>query len=98
MIVTTYVRNFDQIIYPSSGLIIPMSLFSDTYFPIDGLPIFFRYFVSIFPLTSAVSSARQIILHGFSDYTILIKIAYLILLAYFLIQFAIRRLSLKLLS
>lgn len=98
MIVTTYVRNFDQIIYPSSGLIIPMSLFSDTYFPIDSLPIIFRYLVMAFPLTNAVCAIRQIILYGFNDYYLILKIAYLVLLSFLLIRFAIKRLSLKLLS
>lgn len=98
MIVTTYVRNFDQIIYPSSGLIIPMSLFSDTYFPIDAMPIVARYFISLFPLTHAVGISRQVILSGFQDYFLIFKLAYLFILAYLLIRFAIRRLEYRLLS
>lgn len=97
MIVTTYVRNFDQIIYPSSGLIIPMSLFSNTYFPIDSLPILLRYFITIFPLTNAVTIVRELILHGFTDYTMAFRVLYLLLIAYFLTQFAIKRLSKRLL-
>lgn len=98
LIVTTYIRNFDQIIYPSSGLIIPMSLFSDTYFPISSLPIVIRYFVTIFPLTNAVNSIRHVIIYGFDDYFLIIRIGYLLLLAIFLVKFAIQRLNKKLLT
>jgi lipooligosaccharide transport system permease protein len=98
MIVTTYIRNFDQIIYPSSGLIIPMSLFSDTYFPVETLPHGLKYVTYIFPLTSAVSSARSILQNGFSDYTLILKILYLFVLAFLLTRFAIQRLSQKLLD
>ena len=98
MIVTTYVRNFDQIIYPSSGIIIPMSLFSGTYFPIDALPVAVRYLISVFPLTHAVAISREVILTGFQDYFLIFKVAYLLVLAYFLTRFAVKRLNQKLLS
>ena len=38
MLVTTKVKNFDSIIYPTSKIIIPLSLFSNTYF------LFYCYF------------------------------------------------------
>jgi lipooligosaccharide transport system permease protein len=98
VIVTTYIRNFDQIIYPSSGLIIPMSLFSDTYFPVETLPHGLKYVTYIFPLTNAVSASRTILQNGFSDYTLIVKVLYLAILAFLLIRFAITRLSQRLLD
>lgn len=60
MLITSLVRNYDQIIYPSSGLIIPLSLFSGTYFPLTSLPAFFQVITFLSPLTHAVSATRSI--------------------------------------
>ncbi len=65
-LVVTFVKNFDQIIYPTSGLIIPMSLFSGTYFPISNYPAFFKYFIYLFPLTHAVEFCRSFLLNQYT--------------------------------
>lgn len=60
MLVTSMVRNYDQIIYPSSGLIVPLSLFSGTYFPLEVLPKPIQVLAYLSPLTHAVSATRSI--------------------------------------
>lgn len=65
MIVTSRVRNYDQIIYPSSGLIIPLSLFSGTYFPLESLPKPLFYLAQLSPLTHAVALTRGLQMNVF---------------------------------
>lgn len=66
MIVTSFARNYDSFIYSTSGFIIPMSLFSGTYFPIEQLPGGLRYVAYLFPLTHAVQAVRGILQEGFT--------------------------------
>lgn len=95
MIVTSYVRNFDQIIYPSSGLIVPMSLFSGTFFPIDQLNIFFKAVVYLSPLTYAVEVVRSLFVNGF-EIRLLIGLGILLAIALALTHLAIRRITKRL--
>jgi lipooligosaccharide transport system permease protein len=99
MLVTTYVRSFDQIIYPSSGFIIPMSLFSGTYFPIEHLPYGLRYVAYLFPLTHAVRVVRLLLVpsEGGLDIWVIVNILYLIALIILLVRWSTARLSRKLL-
>lgn len=64
MIVTSWVQNFDQIIYPTSGLIVPMSLFSGTYFPLDDLHPALKGLFYLLPLTHVVEVVRALLLGG----------------------------------
>jgi lipooligosaccharide transport system permease protein len=97
MLVTTFVKNFDQIIYPSSGLIIPLSLFSGTYFPVDHLPYGLKYLVYLSPLTHSVRAARTLLIGSF-DWWVLVNILYLILCAAALTRLSSRRLQERLLD
>ncbi|MGE0632912.1 MAG: ABC transporter permease [Pseudobdellovibrionaceae bacterium] len=66
MLMTSFARNYDSFIYATSGFIIPMSLFSGTYFPLTQLPVGFQWFTYFFPLTHAVVAVRQLLLNGIS--------------------------------
>jgi lipooligosaccharide transport system permease protein len=66
MIVTSWAKNYDQIVYPTSGIIVPMSLFSGTFFPLDDLNYYFQGLAHLLPLTHAVNLARPLILKTFS--------------------------------
>lgn len=66
MIFTSIARNYDSFIYSTSGLIVPMSLLSGTYFPLDQLPAGLRYLAYLFPLTHAVAVIRETIHVGLS--------------------------------
>lgn len=79
MLFTSLVKNYDQIIYPSSGLIVPLSLFSGTYFPLEAMPKALQVITYLSPLTHAVSATRAIQQGQFSA-MLVINIAFLILL------------------
>lgn len=90
MIVTGYVYNYDQIIYPTSGLLVPMSLFSGTYFPIGELNIFFKVIVYLSPLTYSVNLTRTLLVSG-PEIGLLVDLGVLVVLAILMSRFAIRR-------
>lgn len=85
MLITSRVKNYDQIIYPSSGLIIPLSLFSGTYFPLETLPKALQVLAYLSPLTHAVAVTRALQQGEFSGIVVL-NVAFLILLLYALIR------------
>lgn len=90
MVVTSYVHNFDQIIYPTSGLIVPMSLFSGTFFPLTNLNIVLKSFILISPLTHAVELVRTLLVTGF-DYRLFINLGILVIVALLFTRYAIHR-------
>ena len=79
MLITSVVKNSDQIIYPGSGLIIPLSLFSGTYFPLEAMPKSLQVIAYLSPLTHAVSATRSFQQGSFSA-MVVINVAFLILL------------------
>jgi lipooligosaccharide transport system permease protein len=94
MLVTTYVRSFDQIIYPSSCLIIPMSLFSGTYFPIDHLPYGLNDLAYLFPLTHTVRVVRLLLTSGAQlDFWVPLNILYVLALTVLLTRWSTTRLT-----
>jgi len=64
MLFTSIARNYDSFIYSTSGFIVPMSLLSGTYFPLDQLPPALRYVAYLFPLTHGVSAVREVLYKG----------------------------------
>lgn len=61
MIVTSIVRSYDSFIYSTSGFLIPMSLISGTYFPIEQLPIGLKQLAWVLPLTHGVVAVRELL-------------------------------------
>ncbi len=61
MILTSYAKNYDSFIYSTSGLIVPMSLLSGTYFPLSQLPFPMNYVAYLFPLTHGVAAVRSLL-------------------------------------
>ncbi len=61
MIITSLAKNYDSFIFSTSGLIIPMSLISGTYFSIQDMPVLVRAMAQVFPLTHAVSLTRTVL-------------------------------------
>lgn len=66
MLFTTIAKNYDSFIYTTSGLIIPFSLFSGTYFPLDQIPIGIRWVAYLSPLTHGVAAVREILNESWS--------------------------------
>jgi len=61
MVMISVARNYDTFVYSTSGIIIPMSLLSGTYFSIQDLPVFFKGLAYLLPLTHGVALCRDII-------------------------------------
>ncbi len=97
MIFTSYAKNYDSFIFSSSGILIPMTLISGTYFPIDSLYIVLKIVAYAFPLAHAVDIVRGF-MTGQAKVIYLFQILYLILFAGILLRFAIFRLKKKLIS
>lgn len=64
MIITSVARNYDSFVYATSGFIVPMSLLSGTYFPLEHLPTGLRYIAYLLPLTHGVAAVREVLLVG----------------------------------
>ncbi|MEK2689560.1 ABC transporter permease [Bdellovibrio sp. GT3] len=97
MIFTSIARNYDSFIYSTSGLIVPMSLLSGTYFPLEQLPTGMRYLAYLFPLTHGVAAVRGI-LHQGNLTMIAIHIVILALLTWICMNVSFHRIRNKLLK
>lgn len=95
MIVTSMVRNYDQIIYPTSGLIVPMSLFAGTYFPVDELHPAFRMLSYLLPLTHVTTVVRGMALDQW-NVMMVAHMGILIILAVVLTRMSVRRMTKRL--
>ncbi|HEY8271473.1 MAG TPA: ABC transporter permease [Pseudobdellovibrionaceae bacterium] len=97
MIMTSIARNYDSFIYSTSGFIVPMSLLSGTYFPIEQLPGGLKYLAYLFPLTHAVQAVRGLLQEGFTT-AVSIHVLVLLVLGLLLMNIAIYRIRHKLLK
>jgi lipooligosaccharide transport system permease protein len=97
MIMTSFARNYDSFIYSTSGFIVPMSLLSGTYFPIEQLPAGMKYAAYLFPLTHGVQAVRGILQNGWS-LTIGVHILVLLVAGLVCMNIAIYRIRKKLLK
>lgn len=96
MIMTSIARNYDSFIYSTSGLIVPMSLLSGTYFPIDQLPNSVKWISYLFPLTHAVQAVRGILQNGWNP-TVSLHVLVLLMLCLICMNIAVYRIRNKLL-
>lgn len=62
MLITSFATHYDSFIYAQSGFIMPMALFSGTYFPIEQLPHWALPVAFVLPLTHGVLAVRSIYL------------------------------------
>lgn len=62
MLVTSFATHYDSFIYAQSGFIMPMYLFSGTYFPITQMPKWAQAVAWLLPLTHGVVSVRSLLL------------------------------------
>lgn len=96
MIMTSVAKNYDSFVYSTSGIIVPMSLLSGTYFPLEQLPSGLRILSWAFPLTHGVNSVRNIIAGQWS-LVVVLNILVLLALAIVFTKIAINRIGKKLL-
>lgn len=95
LIMTSTAKNYDSFIFSTSGLIIPMSLISGTYFSIQNVPSLVKGLAQILPLTHAVSLIRTILYRKLetSDFiSLFVLIFYFAISVYFARKFFSRKL------
>ena len=74
-LITTLARTYDSFIYAQTGFIMPMYLFSGTYFPLSQMPEWGQVLAHLLPLTHVVKVARSLCL-GTWDSTLLGSLFY----------------------
>ena len=79
MVVVSLAKNYDSFIFSTSGIIIPMSLLSGTYFSIQDMPVFFKGLSYLLPLTHGVNLTRDLI---YRSLTLQSLVSIAVLLAY----------------
>jgi len=80
MVMICIAKSYDSFIISTSGIIIPMSLLSGTYFSIKNMPVFFRDLAMILPLTHGVDTTRDLLYRSFGTQNI---VSVFVLLFYF---------------
>ena len=97
MLMTSFARNYDSFIYSTSGIIVPMSLLSGTYFPLEQLPNTLRYIAYAFPLTHGVMAVRTL-LHQGPLWTVGVNILFLLVASVLAMNISLHRIRKKLLK
>lgn len=97
MFFTSIARNYDSFIYSTSGLIVPMSLLSGTYFPLEQLPSGIRYLAYAFPLTHGVAAVRAVI-NGQIDGILSLHLLVMIVATWAMMNISFHRIRHKLLK
>lgn len=95
LLVTTFVSHYDAFIYMQSGFIMPMYLFSGTYFPVSQLPKFLQVIAWATPLYHGVEVTRAILLDRWNNIYIA-SFVYLFALALILSNWGAARMHRKL--
>ncbi|MCB0408387.1 MAG: ABC transporter permease [Bdellovibrionales bacterium] len=88
-------KNYDWFMYAQTAFIIPMYLFSGTYFPLESLPMQIQQLAWCFPLTHSVYLVRQILVGEISTLG-LISISYLTIVNLVIFNLAVFRFNKKL--
>ncbi len=99
MWVAATAKSYDSIIYPTSGFIIPMALFSGTYFPLEQLPFGAKYILYIFPLTHSVSLVRgMLLINTMPWWQTLLHVVILLILSALLLKWSIQKVVKRLIT
>ena len=97
MVVISYAKNYDSFVYATSGFIVPMSLISDIYFPIETLPTALKIVTYLLPLSHSVQAVRMILSSQF-DWMLGLHIIYILIVGSLLMKWSVRRISARLYS
>ena len=89
LIMISIAKSYDTFVYSTSGLIVPLSLFSGTFFSLKDVPETVRTIAYCFPLSHAVEISRTV-LHKEFNSSLLIHFAVLITYAIGLTYLSLR--------
>jgi lipooligosaccharide transport system permease protein len=90
--ITTFIRKLEDFDTVVGLVVMPMFLFSGTFFPVSQVPVVARGIIEVLPLYHAAAMLRQLTT-GTVDWTIGVHVAYLILLGSAAFALAMRRLE-----
>jgi lipooligosaccharide transport system permease protein len=85
------VRNMESLMIPTSLLIVPITLVSNTYFSLDQVPFGAKYFTFLSPLTHAVNLAREVLSPSNFDEVFLVHLLVLLVLVKFLTSIVLKK-------
>lgn len=94
---STIAKSYESFSYSQSGIIMPMSLFCGTYFPLEQLPAAVKYMTYLFPLTHGLMSVRILFSNEFHS-IFFINILYLLVTAILLSNLAVARFARQLIK
>lgn len=86
LIIITLARNYDSFIFSTTGVIVPLSLISGTYFSLDEIPNYLKYLAQLFPLAHAVELVRSALYKKLVPHDLVhiaVLVGYLVVLSYF---------------
>lgn len=95
VLVASYAKKYDSFTYSISGFIVPMSLFSGTYFPLKDLPTWIQQVAWFLPLTHCVQLIRGLLLNQENPNTVL-NLSYMITMTLITSVWGIKRVTEKL--
>jgi lipooligosaccharide transport system permease protein len=85
MIMISIAKNYDTFVFSTSGVIVPLSIISGTFFSLDEIPYYLKTAAYVFPLAHGVKLVRTIL---YKDVVAFDAIHFVVLLAYlFLLSF-----------
>jgi lipooligosaccharide transport system permease protein len=93
----TWAQNYEHIVYPTSGLIVPMTLVCGTYFPMDQYPAALKFLVYILPHTHLVNGLRNMLSDQVPVWNPLLLL-YPLALSFIIMGFAVKRLEARLIQ
>lgn len=97
LLLTTHAKAFDIFVYAHAAFIIPMYLFSGTFFPVESLPPYAQTLTYFLPLTHGISFLRTV-LSGEANAFDLIHLFVVAIFAWGCTFFAAARLEKKLIT
>jgi lipooligosaccharide transport system permease protein len=89
---TTFVRRIQDFDTVMGLAVLPMFLFSGTFFPVSQLPAVVQWFIGLLPLYNAIEIVRSLTT-GRVGWDIVIHVAYLIVIGVVAFTIAMRRLE-----
>jgi lipooligosaccharide transport system permease protein len=78
MVFTALVKNIDMFTVPTFLFVTPMFLFSGTFFPLDGFPLWAQQLALVFPLTHLVNVVRGLAMTGATRVEMAAGVTYLL--------------------
>ncbi len=94
MVVTSMAKSYDSFIYATSGFIIPMTLISGIYFPMQQMPLGLQILSYILPLSHSAALVRALFLEHLT-WIDLVHFIYLFLVSWVLMNLALKKIKAK---